>query len=266
MCTYLSDEAIPKGFSGETSPTCSQGWRSNQLVLWVHQRGAHPSPSPLPCTAPSGEFTPLGEFTLSWALQDTQQFGGKCARATRGTLTWLLHLFLLSQTGPVTGPHVPHLPLECQVCSEANMSQKRGHRLFPQLTLRQIAGGFPEISGGFSTADFLAIPKMKPNPGGELSALPCQLSQPCSPTGPRSKSSSHPSLGPPVLLPNSCGLPASHLHQPHTCLPVLAIGKWHLGAWGLLQRSHSSPGGTQEEPEHGAAAHTDSRKCLRGAG
>lgn len=140
VCMYLSDGAIPKGFSGETSPTCSQGWRSNQLVLWVHQRGAHPSPSPLFCTAHSGEFTLLVveftllvEFTLSWALQGTQQFGGKCARAIRGTLTWLLHLFLLCQTGPVTGPHVPHLPLECQVCSEANVSQKRGNRLFPQL-------------------------------------------------------------------------------------------------------------------------------------
>lgn len=73
VCMYLSDEAIPKGLSGETSPVWSQGQRSNQLELWVHQRGTHSSPSPLLSKASLGEFSPLSEFTLSWALHQLLQ-------------------------------------------------------------------------------------------------------------------------------------------------------------------------------------------------
>lgn len=143
VCRYLSDEAIPKGLSGETSPACSQGQRSNQLgpqkgnaslpfsalvqgpFRWAHCfRWAHPflGTSSAP---PSPELNPIS------LEQGTQQFGGVCATATRGTLTWgVFHLFLLCQTGPVTLPHVPRLPLESQVCHVANMSQQRGNRLY----------------------------------------------------------------------------------------------------------------------------------------
>lgn len=90
VCRYLSDEAIPKGLSGETSPACSQGQRSNQLgppkgnasvpfsalvqgpFRWAHCfRWAHPflGTSSAP---PSSELNPIS------LEQGTQQFGGVC--------------------------------------------------------------------------------------------------------------------------------------------------------------------------------------------
>lgn len=123
-------------------------------------------------------MAPLGEFMASpghsissskpraespLTVQGTQQGGGTFARAT---LTWgVLNLFLLCPTGQLLSPcssaafRMPSLQ-----CSKHEPAKRK------QLCYlyKQIAGGFPEISGGFCTADFFATPKMNPNPCGEL--------------------------------------------------------------------------------------------------